>query len=223
MQNKTIIPRSVSRFAEYMKLAYEAAETHLSAYGIPPAELAKITPLYRRFARLELLCASPATATGANRDARNRAKNELEKQWRVFLNREIRYNEAISVAEKEIFGLLPHDRVRSPAERPKETGMLLVVRKGYCRYECAVADAATGRKKRPRGTAGSSLYVCVVEAREPAPLPGAFRFEGFSSACRHTVQFSEDRLAKRAFLFVRYTNSRGQEGPDGPLTTFIVS
>jgi hypothetical protein len=223
MKDKTIIPRSVGGFADYIRRGYETAEQRMTAYGINPEELAKVKPLLDTFIGLESLCASPATATKANRDARNVAWKALERQWRVFLNREIRLNDLIGIAGREIFGILPHDSVRTAPKRPQNTGRITVVRTGQMQFDLTVTDVDTGKKKRPADAAGSNLYAAIAEVRDPAPQRSAFRFEGFSSKPRHTMIFTDENLARRVWVYVRYTNRHGQEGPEGPLASFIVN
>jgi hypothetical protein len=200
-----------------MRNAYKVTQTNLDLYKINEIEFAKIMPLYTAYDALELLCANPATATRGNRDARNAAWKTLEKQWRIFLNKEVRLNDNISIADKEIYGIFPHDDIPTTAGVPKERGVLTVVREGYCEYDVLVENEATGKKKRPDDATGSNLYSAVVEPGEPTPHRDAFRYDGFSSTCHHKKRFPEEYFAKQAYLFARYTNAHGEEGPDGPV------
>jgi hypothetical protein len=223
MERKTIIPVTISGFTEYIRIAYDTTQKNLNVYQINSADFAKITPLYTAFITQEALCANPATATKGNRDARNAAWKELEKQWRLFLNKEIRLNDNISIADKEIFGIFPRDTTPTAAGVPKETGIVTATPKGYCEYDVVVENAATGKKKHPADATGSNLYSAVAEVGQPAPARETFRFEGFSSNCHHEVRFPEAYAAKQAYLFARYTNPHGQEGPEGAIATFIIA
>jgi hypothetical protein len=160
--------------------------------------------------------------TRANRDARNAAWKALEKQWRVFLNKEVRLNDSVSIADREIYGILPHDDKPTKPAVPKERGKLTVRHEGYCEYDIIVEIESTGKRKRPDDAVGSNLYSAVVEQGEPAPPRDEFRFDGFSPKCRHKKCFSENHFARQAYFFVRYSNSRGQEGPDGPIATIRI-
>ncbi|MDR1381507.1 MAG: hypothetical protein LBJ47_08530 [Tannerella sp.] len=222
MSRKTIIPQTISGFVEYIRNAYDVTMKNINIYKIDAVEFAKITPLYTAFINLEALCANPATATKGNRDARNAAWKALEKQWRIFLNKTIRLNDNISVADREIYGIFPHDSTPTAAGIPAECCEITVSRKGYCEYDVIVENGTTGKKKRPDNAAGNNLYSAVVELGQPAPPRETFRFEGFSSTCHHEVRFGEKYLAKQACLFARYTNPHGKEGPEGPVMSFII-
>ena len=223
MEGKIVIPVTISGFTEFIKIAYDTAEEHLSDYGIDPVEFAKVTPLFNEFTSLEALCANAATATKANRDARNQARQTLTVQWRNFLNKEIRLNDVMSVAEKEVFGIVPRDDTRTSPSTPKETGKVTATRTGAFHYDLVVEETVTGKKKRPADSTGSNLYVAISDVNDPAPHRSTFRYEGFSSNCHHTVIFAEDDLAKRAWAYARYSNQHGQEGPEGPLTSFVIN
>jgi hypothetical protein len=222
MEGKTVIPRTVSGFAEYIRNVYDVTQKNINVYKINSTEFAKITPLYTTYDNLEKLCANPATATKGNRDARNIAWVALEKQWRLFLNKEVRLNDSISIADKEIYGIFPHDETPTTAGVPTERGELTVVREGYCEYDVIVENETTGKKKRPGNATGSNLYSTVVEPGEPVPHRDTFRFDGFSSKCHHKKRFTENQFTKQAYLFARYTNSHGEEGPDGPITIIQI-
>jgi hypothetical protein len=114
MKDKTIIPKSITGFTEYICIAYDAAWKNMSAFEIDAAEFAEIDS----FIRAEALCAYRGMATAGYRVAREAAWKALEKQWRIFLNGEICINEAISTANRLTFGLLPHGGIRTRASLP---------------------------------------------------------------------------------------------------------
>jgi hypothetical protein len=205
-----------------MRIAFETAEMSATKFGISPDELAKVKPLYDAFMHLQALCANPETATRAYRDARGEAWRVLEKHWRVFLNREIRLNGLMSVADKEVFGILPRDVTRTPPGEPKGMAQVTVVRMGERQFDVVVAEVATGKRRRPDDAAYSVIYSAIAGAGDPAPPREAFRYMGFSPKYRHAVTFAETEIARRAWIYARYSNRRGQEGPEGPLSSFII-
>ncbi|MDR1676590.1 MAG: hypothetical protein LBR86_09010 [Tannerella sp.] len=223
MEGKIVIPATISGFLGFIKFAYATAEQHMTAYGIDPAELAKVKPLLDEFIRLDAVCADPTTASQINREARKKAQRALNTQWRAFLNKEIRLNDAISLTEKAVFGIVPRDDIRTPAEPPKETGKVTVTRKGERAFDAVVEETVTGKKKRPDDATGSNVYSAVTEVNDPAPPRNTFRHEGFSSTSHHKLLFAYEQLGKRAWVYALYSNQHGQEGEEGPLTSFIIS
>jgi hypothetical protein len=103
-----------------------------------------------------------------------------------------------------------------------ESAVLSVQRTGFCEFDAIVEDSLTGKKKRPADAAGSNIYSAVVEVGQPAPPRDTFRFGGFSPNCHHPVRFAEEHVGQQGWLFARYTNSQGTEGPDGPVAPVII-
>jgi hypothetical protein len=188
--SKDPIPRTVTGFTEYIKTGYRKASVNLSAYGIPAARLAVITPLYEDYIAKEALAANPETATKGNRDARNVARDKLEKAWRQFLNECIRFNMSVGTADRVVFGILLRDGIRTPAQTPTATGNATVKRLGAFEYEVTVTDEKTSKRKLPEHAGGSYLYLAISE---PGVLPEAidtYRKLDFPSNARHELRFS---------------------------------
>jgi hypothetical protein len=220
---KDVFPRSIAEFTTYMKIAYQKALTNLSAYGIPPAKLDVVTPLYEDYIAKEALAANPETATKGNRDARNAARDALDPAWRHFLNESIRYNTLISVADLEVFGITPRDNVRTPALTPTQKGLLIVKRLGAYEYEILVINEETSKRKLPPHATGSYLYLAISEIGTQPETLEDYRKLDFSSNTRHEVRFSSADLGKQANLYARYSNRHGKEGPIGQIETFIIN
>lgn len=220
---KSGIPQTITGYTEYIKIAYQKANVNLSAYGISSTKFSVITPLYNDFITKEALAANPDTATKGNRAARNEAWRKLNKAWLQFLNESIRYNTAVSTADKEVFGISPRDDVRTPEQTPTATGNVDVKRLGAFVYEAIVIDEETSKRKLPQHAKGSYLYLAISE---PGILPediDTYRKLDFSSNSRHEMRFPSTDLGKQANVYARYSNRHGKEGPPGPIETFIIN
>jgi hypothetical protein len=220
---KESIPKTITGFTEYIKIAYQKASVNLSAYGISPAKFAIVTPLYNDYIAKEALAANPETATKGNREARDEARDALEKAWRQFLNECIRFNTLVSTADKAVFGVSPRDGIRTPAQLPTAMGTVTVKRLGAFEYEIIVVEVKTSKRKLPEHAKGSYIYLSVSA---PGVLPediDAYRRLEFSSGSRHQMRLSPSDLGKQANIYVRYANQHGQEGPAGQIETFIIN
>jgi hypothetical protein len=195
----------------------------LGAYGISPAKFAVITTLYNDYIAKETLAANPDTATKGNREARDEARDALEKAWRQFLNESIRFNTAVSTADKAVFGISPRDGIRTPPQAPTATGIVNVKRLGAFEFEAIVIDEKNSKRKLPEHATGSYIY---LEISEPGILPediSTYRKLDFSSNAHHVLHFSPSELGKQANVYVRYSNQHGKEGPVGPVETFFIN
>jgi hypothetical protein len=218
------MPTTIAGFTEYIKIVYPKAQTNLSVYGISPDKFNIITPLYNDFIAKEKLAGNPETATKANREARDVALDKLKKAWRQFLNESIRYNTLVDTADKAIFGITPRDGIRTSPQTPTASGNVDAERRGAFEYECTVIDRQTAKRKLPEHATGSYLYLSITE---PGVLPediSTFRKLDFSSNAHHKLTFTPSSdYGKQANVYARYTNQHGQEGPAGPITTFLIN
>jgi hypothetical protein len=221
--SRSFIPQTIAGFTEYIKIAYQKASANLSVYGISPEKFAVITPLYDDYIAKEALAANPETATKGNREARDEARDVLEKAWRQFLNESIRFNTLVSTADKAVFGISPRDGIRTPPQTPKDTGAVHVQRLGAFEYEATVVDEKTSKRKLPEHATGSYLYLAISE---PGVVPediNTYKKLDFSSNAHHELRFSPSDLARQANVYARYTNQHGKEGPAGPIETFLIN
>jgi hypothetical protein len=147
----------------------------------------------------------------------------LEKAWRQFLNESIRFNTSVSTADKEVFGISPHDGIRTPAQAPTATGNIDAKRLGAFEYELTVIDEKTSKRKLPEHATGSYIYLTISK---PGILPediDTYRKLNFSSNSHHVLRFSPSDLGKQANIYARYSNQHGQKGPAGPIETFLIN
>jgi hypothetical protein len=220
---KTVMPRGHAQFTEYMHSAFNKLLLNAAAYGIAPDKLVTITEAYNDFMSAETLATNPDTATSANKHARNMAHKRLETLWRVFLNKNIRYNTLINSTDLEVFGLFPGDSTRTPAGVPDAIGMVSIQRVGANRFEALVLDASTGKPKNPLYATGSYLYVAVTELGQQPAHADDFHKKDFSSNHRHVLAFPREQFGKQAHIYARYSNAHGKEGPEGPTETIVIN
>jgi hypothetical protein len=219
---KDFIPKSISKFTEYIKIAIKKAMDNLVAYGIPPDALSGILPVFDRYIAAEALAADPDTATTGNRRERNVAKGELEPLWRTFINAHIRYNAQVPEADLEVFGIKRSDGTRTPANVPDKVPVTTVKRVGAFRFEAHVLDSDTGKPKNPQYATGSYLYVAVTDINVEPLHEDEFHKRDFSSNNKHVLEFRREQAGKEAHIYARYSNAHGKEGPEGP-TEVVVS
>jgi hypothetical protein len=220
---ENLFPTTIAGFTEYIKIAYAKAQANLSKYGIADAKLTPVTPLYNTYVQAEAVAANPETATTGARRTRDEAGEALKKEWRKFLNENIRYNTAVPAADLEVFGIKERDTTRTPAGIPDVVPALAIKHVGVRRYEINVLDSATGKKKKPQYATGSYLYLAVTEVGEEPKHESEYRKLDFSSNCHHVVEFPLEQLAKQANIYARYSNAHGKEGPESIAEAVVIA
>ncbi|MDR0667404.1 MAG: hypothetical protein LBF90_02145 [Prevotellaceae bacterium] len=220
---KTVIPRGIAQFTEYMTHAYNKLITNYASYGIPEEKIAPVTAAYNAYIAAEAVASNPDTATSANRHARNTARKALETLWRAFLNEHIRFNPLVSEEDMEVFGIFKGDDTRTQAGVPDAEGLVSIKRVGAFRFEVVVLDSATGKAKNPLYATGSYLYVAVTGLGSEPEHADDFHKRDFSSNHRHVLEFPREQIGKEAHIYARYSNAHGKEGPVGPTERVVIS
>jgi hypothetical protein len=217
-----LFPRTILGFTEYMKIVYVKAQNNLQVYGINPVKFEPIHPLYNKYIEKEAKAANPETATTAARRARDESRKILEHAWRAFINENIRYNSSVPAEDLEVFGVKKRDTTLSKAGIPDVVPTLSIRQVGVRRYELEVFDGATGKRKKPRYSAGSYIYLAVTEPGKTPEHDSEYHNMGFSSNCHHIIEFPIEQQAKQANIYARYSNAHGKEGPEGFTKAIII-
>ncbi|MDR3329122.1 MAG: hypothetical protein LBS63_03305 [Prevotellaceae bacterium] len=220
---KDFIPRSTARFTEYIKVAFKKAQDNAEAYGVDFAKVEAVAPAYNRFVAAEAQAANPDTATTGHRRERDEARRALEPAWRKFLNAHIRYNERVSAADLEVFGIKRSDGARTPAGVPDAIPLVALTRVGAFRFEAHVLDSATGKTKNPLHAAGSNLYVAITDLDKEPGREDEFHKRDFASGNKHVLEFAREQKGKQANVYARYSNAHGKEGPEGATEVVVIS
>ena len=220
---KSFIPASIAKFTEYIKTAFKKAQDNLMTYGISPDKLEAVRPAYDRYIAAEAVAADPDTATTGHRRERDEARKVLEPLWRTFLNANIRYNERVPEADLEVFGIKRGDDVRTPAGVPDAIGMVSLKRVGAYRFEAHVLDSATGKPKNPLHATGSYLYVAITDLDKEPEHADEFHKRDFASNNKHVLEFHIEQKGKQAYVYARYSNAHGKEGPEGPTEVVVIN
>jgi hypothetical protein len=217
-----ILPRSITGFTEYIKIAFNKAQANVEYYHISPEKMWVISPLIDAYVQAEAVAANPDTATAGARRARNAARRALEPAWRIFLNECIRYNSAVPTADLEVFGIKKRDSVRTQVGVPDIVPVIAAKTVGVRRMEVDVLNSETGKKKKPKFAAGSYIYLAVTEPGQTPQNESEYRKLDFSSHCHHVLEFPLEQLAKQANIYARYSNIHGKEGPEGAAEVAII-
>jgi hypothetical protein len=220
---KEFIPGGNAEYREYMIESQARISRSKTEYKIPNEAVADISSLIVDYLTKDATASNPDQATKANRDARDAARKILTKEWRVFANKWLRYNDNISIADKEAFHIYPRDTTHTPAKKPKDKGIINVERLGAYEYEITVVVDKTGKRKLPEDATGSYLYLAVSEPGTVPENVNTYQRQKFSSNSRHILYLSPDDLARQANVFARYSNRHGMEGPAGLIVSFLIN
>jgi hypothetical protein len=100
--------------------------------------------------------------------------------------------------------------------------VVTIIRRGTCEFDVQVRDQQNGKLKSPEHATGSNIYVAVTAIGQ-SPAFADYRKSTFASDNTHDLFLSHDDIGKQAHIYARYSNSHGEEGPEGPVETVVIS
>lgn len=158
----------------------------------------------------------------ANRICKDKAKKDLTTAMRKFANSYVRYNDAMSEAERGMMGI--HTRDASPTAHPRPTSQpTTVVENTVNHYEHLVKANCRGKKpaSRPEDAYGMRIAWQVGGER---PSEGMFLPRSmFSRKMAVVISHTESDKGRPAYYATCYENQKGEAGPWSPVTEAYIA
>ena len=157
MTTKDPIPPSDQDFDTLQGILVAAVTTNKLAWGIPDAEITKLTDKQTIWDAAWLIAKDKLNSTSAQKKAKDLARKAYEKVLRPFIQKWIYRNELMDDSAVEQCGLKPRDSSHTPATKPAQP--VVKVRRGE----------TTELISSCNGMVGVKSYGCLIT--EGAPLP----------------------------------------------------
>ncbi len=217
---KLTIPRAIAQFTEYIKNAHDKVSQKIENYKVPPEALKSVTALYSDFIAAAAKASDPEYATKGNRDDRNRLRLELETEWRMFLNANIRFNTRVSVSDMAVIGFTPKmgsSPVPVPATKPVAT---VDFSQGQ-QHTIHFSDGELSGRAKPAGVHGAEIWTKI--GGEMPTDDSEFSFVAVDTASPYVMQFNLSDTGKKAYYRLRWVNSRGETGPWSSVISAVIA
>jgi hypothetical protein len=157
MADKDPIPATDQDFDTLQGILVTAVTANKLAWGIPDAEITKLTDKQTVWAAAWLIAKDKLNSTSAQKKAKDLARTAYEKVLRPFIQKWIYRNELMDDSDVEQCGLRPRDTTPTPAAKPPQP--VVKVKRGE----------TTELISSCNGIPGVKAYGCLVT--EGAPLP----------------------------------------------------
>jgi hypothetical protein len=198
------------------------AKANAQAWGIPDTKLVRIAGLSTDYELKYALANNKNTQSPAATAARKGAWNLLEPELIDLYDHHLINNDAISIADKEalhIHGISGYSG--SPAPAPISTPVVTLVSEEISVLHVVYSDsAAPGTHYKPANVAFCELN---YKLGEPAPTGVEQCTERYNIARSHEgITFSSDQRGKMIYVYARWVNKNGKQGPwSGPVSALI--
>jgi hypothetical protein len=140
---------------------------------------------------------------------------------RDFVNTYLRYNPAVTDADRESLGLTIPDKHPTPAPPPHSHPDIKFYATGdVCCVGIELRDSESGSKTKPEHVHGAELRYAILPA-PPADDTELVHSE-FTTRARYELHFTESERGKTVYVFARWENTRGQKGNRSMIYATVV-
>ncbi|MDR1722448.1 MAG: hypothetical protein LBR84_00735 [Tannerella sp.] len=200
---------------------YLSEQTVQARLGITPTQLNELqvyTVAYHSAnANADLPNAGPA-----DRIIRREAAATAIAQVRHFVNRLIRYNDALTDADRIQMGLTVPDTSPTPTTPPDSYPQATIRLPHQCEIELHYADSAapTGSRAKPPGVHGAEIRQAILPA--PPTEDDQLVQSDFSTRSPHAFTYNLSQRGQTVYYRLRWETTRGMKGPWSPILSAII-
>jgi len=215
------IPRNVPQFNDYQESFFTLITDNATAWGIPAANVTKITTLRTSWGTAYKLQADEYTASKANRIARDNVRDAYEIEIKNIIEQYLLNKSVVPEEKKGALGIKTKKPAASTKSNSQGYPVTEVRLKSSLTHSIVFHDSiATTSKAKPKGVAFCELRYKIVETGSPAPT-SADDFTSYEliSTSGGEVHFDDAHRGKTAHYFSRWRRNDGSTGPWSSFTS----
>jgi hypothetical protein len=216
------MPQGAHEFLEWAKNCVEVARANKAVFGFTDDEL---EPLDAEAGALEAAVdkADSETASKADRRYKNTVLKAARRQFQVFVNTRVNYNDRIDADGRANLRTHIRDTIRTTIPVPADLVLLRVSPLEGHGHRLDFVSAATGKKAIPYGMKGIILRSKVLEDGEPVPeKQEQLTTMELVTGSPHVIYYPPDLAGKRAAYSAAWVNGKGQQGKFSDVQVHII-
>ncbi|MDR1325724.1 MAG: hypothetical protein LBK00_06780 [Treponema sp.] len=196
----------------------ENVDRNKEAWGIPVAEVTEVKTVLTDFKSLYERARSPGRTTVIVEE-KNTVKALLKAKIRAMVGFRLK-NPIITDAQRKELGLHVADKTRSPKPRPTTYPKFHIVQNGVGMLSIIFQEGDGRKGSKPPEAVGVRIYYGVFDEQPSVQeeLPASV----FGTRCPCTITFRETDRGKRAYIALRWENSKGEGGPWSEIISEII-
>jgi hypothetical protein len=215
------LPNSDHDLLSFSQVFITYMTANAASWGIDATFVTALTAKVTAFQNALTVTDGPHTVVDTRH--KNNTKKELETAIREFVNEYIRYNHVLTDEDHTALGVKIPDKHRTPAPIP--TGIIEFFMKmlAVARLGVVYQNSGAQSKAKPPGVQGAEIRIGITEIGDP-PItdPEKLTRSEFSTRTPHTLIFSAEDSGKRAYIAMRWENTRGEKGPWSPIQSAVI-
>ncbi|MDR2193165.1 MAG: hypothetical protein LBP19_01645 [Treponema sp.] len=209
MSTHDYIPRKDADFDNWANQLIGYSAAHADAWGIPAAEITGLQSQYATWHSLYEAAVKP-THNAVDTLRKNENREVFEKNLRDFVNQRLRYNPAVTDADKEAMGLVIPKPSHTPVPPPHTQPELTVELRPPLVAVVHFRDKGSAHRGKPDHVHGIEIRWGI---QDTPPLDGEqLPHSAFDTSDPKEFTFSGVDRGKTVYFCGRWENNKGDEG-----------
>ena len=222
MHSKDYIPHVEALFVLWIENFILILTAKAAAWGILPAEMAKLAELLEKFKEKYAIAVAPATCTNAAKKAKNDAKKELVTYVRKIYRTRLLFNDSVTNEDHELLQIPIHDTTHTPSPSPHSAPIGRIDTSVHLQHKIKVTDTVeiSKRSSIPDKVRGYEIWR-KIDGNIPT-TESEFSYLATSTSSLHIETYKLDIVGKIVWYRFRWVNSRNQPGPWSEIISAII-
>lgn len=216
------MPTSDSDFNVWQDNTMKQIAINLIKWFIAEKSFQNLQVLQAKWTAAYLKASNKQNRTSADVQEKNDARYNYEKGLRSFVSEWLTNNSNVTDADRERMGLTVRSDSRTPVAVPSTRPVGTIDFSIRLQHTVAYVDEANGRSKaKPAGVHGCEIWVKIGGDAPKSVLD--LTYKGTCTSSPFTVSFGGEDAGKTAYYWIRWVNTRGENGPwSAPFSAMIV-
>jgi hypothetical protein len=213
------IPSADATFNSWQQQAFDYINAQSERFSIDSSAIESFENIKRDWEQ-KYAVASGYESTHAAIVAKQECRRAYEKFLRDFVNKYIRYNDAVTDSDRANMGLPILSTKRTPSPVPSTYPEHEVDTSVIRRITIHFKDNGASSKAKPRGVHGAEMR-WVISPAQPARIED-MPHTAFDTHTPLTLEFTEEQRGNRLYFALCWINTRGDRGPWSEIGMAIV-
>ena len=222
MSNYDYVPAADAEFNVWQAGVVTDAQTNAEKWGINADDLTKLVSIKGEWDTAWGKAGNRNNRLPSDVQAKNDARKKYEKALRDFVGQWLSKNPRVTDADRTQMGLTVKNGSHSPVVTPETSPVVSVDFSTRLQHSVYFADEATPQSKaKPEGVHGCEVW---MKTGGSAPVSEAeLLYKGVCTRSPFTINFPATDVAKMAYYWLRWVNSKGETGPWSSQASAIVA
>ncbi|MDR2472433.1 MAG: hypothetical protein LBD53_02555 [Tannerella sp.] len=210
MNSSNYLPHAYNALLNWLTNFEQYAVENAARLGLPSSELEALNPKIDNF-RIANEKAEHPNAGKADRLDRKEKAELVSKYVRDFVNRLLRYNQAVTNEDRVKLGLNVPDTTPTPIQPPTTWPVASTSIAGPRQIRVDWHDSLSASKAKPKGVHGCEIRHSILDT-PPTTNDDLLRSD-FATRNYHTFNFDESQRGKSVYFCLRWETNKGDKGP----------